>query len=878
VRTLPLFEAPLPTPIATGPRLIREDKCRRCELGGFGHTTCIPAEGVEGKDSAQGLVLVIGDSPTLEEDRQGRPMIGVNGRSVRRVIEKHWAGDYVLDYAVRCHVTRRDTKVVPEAQKQCAPYLRETFTQTMPDRVLVIGGPAARAVLGRSVKPFDTRKNYTWVEHMSGKKVPVFVLMAVAGSVRNRHLLRMLEEDFAWALTVDLATLMPPLDLDPNAVFHIVENEADARVASDALREHDWVAYDCETGGRQFSSFFRNVCVGVAPAEGDTAYVWGRQALADAGALGVLRELMEDPAVGKVGHNEKYDKLSLRAGSETLVQGHVLDTQLARHLELPGCDAQLNTVSELVGMGGYWESFLPHLKRAQELVKKARTKSNKGRQLRLLDEDEVLVAAIEHPKEDVDAYAYALVKSPLLERYNACDCIATARAARSRSGFELVTKFPPARNIWRSVVRHTTNAIEQIEAWGIAVDDGAMEQFNRYIAGEVEKVERRLSLYKINPASPDQVAELLFDKLKLRNPQNPKSRSTDKKALKAMLGQHPVIEDLREHRRLGKLDSAYGSLGAFVRADGRIHPSFKIDGAETGRLSVVDPALHTLPRSKDAEGHEEGGLVKSMFCARLGYRLLELDQSQIELRAACILSGDPVMRQIFTSGEDFHLTSAKLIAPTMWNMAPEDVGDAQRSVTKSFVFGLLYGMTDYGMAARMNCSLDEAARLRAAIMGKFTRLADWITECVREARKTGLVVTPWMGAPGRIRDLHQIVNFDAGDYSPENTKAMAAKRTAENGAVNTPCQTLASDFVLHALCTRIVPWLQQDHSVDAKVVMTVHDSILFEVREDQLRLVSRTARQMMADYETGGLPLVVDEKEGANWGNLDKVPKLQAAA
>jgi uracil-DNA glycosylase family 4 len=881
MRKLPLFEKPLPVPLADGPLLAVDPGCRRCPLGGRGAKTCIPAEGVEGRVAGHGLVLVIGEAPTQEEVRQGRPMIGRAGTDLRRVVRKYWPGDVVLDSTIRCGVSK-DAKHLELAQERCTAYLRHTFVESMPDRVIVNGPVVARQVLGRSVKPFDSRKNYTWVRHPSGRHIPVFVMMSVTQVALNRHLTRMLEEDYEWALTVDTSTLMPPLDHDPDAVFYLVESAADAREAAEVLRTKDWVAYDCETGGRQFSDYFRNVAVGIAPDDEDTCYVWTREGLADPGAVQVLRELMEDDVLGKVGANEKYDKLSLRAQFGIIAKGSVLDVQLTKHLELTGCDASLNYLSDMVGLGGYWESFKPHLEEAKLMVRRARerAKKSKGKQLALIEDDEVLAAAVAHPEEDVLTYAYALVSVPEIYRYNALDCITTRRAAHSRFGFPLLRNSRPARHIWRNVVSHTTNAIEQMEAWGIAMNLDAQEQFRRYIASQLEPVETRIKKYEVNPASPMQIANLLFDRLRLKNPQakGKGNRSTDAKALKAMSEQHPIVQDLREYRRLGKLLSAYGNLSAFMRMDGRIHPSFRIDGTETGRLSCVDPALHTLPRDEDGDGHTEGQLVKSMFGAqREGYVLLALDQSQIELRAAAHLSGDSVMRQIFTSGQDFHMSAAKLIGPTMWGLQPDQVGKAQRSATKSFVFGLIYGMTDYGMAARMNCSVEEAARLRGAILGKFTGLSAWIDEMLQIGRRTGQIATPFMGEVGRVRDLHEIGWRDLADYSDANKKRMASKRTAENGTCNTPCQTLASDIVLHALCTRIVPWLQRDSSVDARLVMTVHDSVLFEVAEHQYKLVANTVRDMMTDYPFS-VPLVVDTERGENWGHMEKVEPVELRA
>lgn len=869
MRTLPLIDTPHRTPLSDGIRTPVNPGCRRCALGGAGVTTCMQAELVDGKSTARGRLLVVGEAPTADEDRAGRPMTNSTGRAVRRVIEKYWESSYVLDYTARCTLGVKGPKYLPDAQVACAPYLRDVFAEAEPDRILVLGGQAARGVLGRYVPPLDTRRNYSWVRAPSGRFVPVLVLMAVRDALMNRHLERMLEQDFAWALG-PLDNLLPPLD--DGAVFHIVETEDDAQLAAERLREHDWMSWDLETAGRAYSKFFAVQSVSCSPPVGDTAYVWDRRALANPRMRAVLLDLLIDESVGKVGVNQKYDGLAVRAAYNAIVQGYVLDAQLVRHIALPSALVRLEIMSELIGMGGYKQAFEKHLDVARTMIRRARARDvkSKGKQLALLDEDPVITAAVEMQHEDEDAFSYGLVKSPALERYNAADTIATARLASSEHGFGYLRAHPNAKHIWKDLVSHTTASVEQIEAWGIHVNRAGIANFQAYMRGELEKVKRRLDRYNINFKSSPQVAELLYDRLHLHNPLKEGSRSTNKDVLRAMEGQHPIVADMREHRRISTLLSNYGNLDLHIREDGRIHPSLKISGTRTGRMACVDPALHQIPRSEDAEGHTDGRLIKDCFGVPPGYRLVAIDQSQLELRCAAALSGDRAMTEQFCAGTDFHMQTAKLIAPTMWHISPEQVTSAHRSATKSFVFGLTYGMGDPTIAHRLKCSIQEAARLRAAVMGSWPELAQWINNQLAFARRHGYVMTPWRGQTGRIRDLHEIGNRS------DDPAARKAQRTAENGSFNTPCQALASDLVLHALCARIVPWIRRS-CIDARVVMTVHDSVLFEVREDLVEEVLGVVRPMMTDYELNGVPLKADVEIGYTWGSLQKYPFSKAA-
>lgn len=872
MRRLPLYESAPATPLERGPTLqLTPGACTRCQLGAIslsrGLKSCMPAELVEGKEPSRGTLYVLGDAPTPHEGEHGRPMLSNAGRAVRRVVEKYWPGNYVLDNATRCASAGPSHQA--SAHAACAPYLRQVFQDALPDRIIVLGRVAAKAVLGRDVPPDDTRKGYSWVRRPDDVRIPLMVLAHPAQVMRNRHLVKNLEEDFAWALG-PLDDLMAPLD---DAMFHLVETLEDAKEACEALRAYDWLAYDCETAGKHYSDFFEVACVSCTAAEDDLTYVWGPTALKNIAAVALLRDLIEDEVVGKTGANYKYDSLSLRAAFNMRSAGFVLDVQLTKHLDSPGSDASLETQSELVGMGGYKQEFARKLDGVKESIRRGRKKSAAGRQLPLLPENPVFLAAINHPEESPDTYAYALIPTPDLERYCARDTVCTARLARGRYGFALVQQGSPHRNIWRNLLRRTPDAVEQIEAWGIGVSRDGIDNFKRYIEGELATVTKRIDRYDINPASPQQVAALLFDQLKLKNPQNPGARSTDKKALFAMAGQHPVVADLREHRRLFKLRGSYGNLDAFIREDGRIHCEFKLDGAATGRLSCVSPGLHQLPRKDDGDGHTEGKLIKDCFAAAPGYKLVQLDESQIELRTAAALSQDPVMLEMFRSGKDFHFQTAQRIAPIMWKMKPEDVGDAQRSVAKIFNFGLMYGMTDPGMAARLNCTIEVAARLRAAVLGEFKALARWIRAQVAYVQANGHIVTPFLWQPGRVRPLPDIA-LDTSD------KVLRGRqRTAENGSFNTPCQSLGSDIVLSAL-TDIVDWLQHDPTMDARVVLTVHDSIVAEVREDHVERYIEVARPLMTSYDLRGVPLVVDVEVGEALGSLSKVklPTAQKAA
>lgn len=251
-------------------------------------------------------------------------------------------------------------------------------------------------------------------------------------------------------------------------------------------------------------------------------------------------------------------------------------------------------------------------------------------------------------------------------------------------------------------------------------------------------------------------------------------------------------------------------------------------------------------------------MARNIFVATRGHKLVQLDFSQLELRIAALLSGDVVMKDVFACGTDYHMRTAQIIAPHAWKIRPEDCQKKHRDMSKAFTFGLLYGETDPSLAEELNITLALAGNIRALILGTFTMLADQLKEWTRIARKTGVARSFWEGQPARERSLWKI-------GEPEN----GIRRNAENAAVNTPIQSTAADFCTASLWP-CVSWIL-DNDIQAKLVQTVHDSIMFEVRDDAVDDVIAFAHRVMTHHDSGDVPLVVDVEVGERWGELSKV-------
>ncbi len=797
----------------------------------------------------------------MHEDACALPFVGMAGKVVQDLVKRWWRGPAAYDYAVRCYPKGGASAVRPKSVAACRPFLASTVDEVAPTRVLVFGALAAQAVLGRTVTAALARRAYGWLAGVNGgPPIPVFVLPAPGPALRNRFLRAALEEDLQWALTCP-----DPPHAPWGAMAHVVETAADAAAACDALADAAWVAFDVETVGVMWDPGFRIISVSLAADGVDEAWVWSTTALAQPECLQPLQALLTDPNTPKAGQNVKYDQLAFRAAFGWRVEPCVLDTRLQRKLVEPEADGALDRMAELVGMGGMKEEAHAAMDDAVKRVKRALKKPPKTGPL---------VPGI-HLPQDLEALLYlgvpperlmyGMMPEDTCARYNARDAVATARLG-VREGAAIAAE-PAFRRTWRTIVQPAAEALVDVEAWGVAVSKDAIRAFDEYLATRETSARAVLGAYgDVNWASPQQVAALLFDTLGLPSPKLTEggARSTDSEVLEALANKHPLPRALLDFRAVVKMRGTYAAgMMDHVRADGRIHPNVKLDGARSGRTSCTDPNLQNIPR---ASGSPEGKMARDVFIAPPGFVLYEADYSQLELRVAAALSGDPDMRAIFDAGLDYHMRTAQLVSREAWGIPPEEVQDKHRSQAKAFNFGLLYGQGDGALAGVIGCTFAQAARIREAVLGKFRRLAAWIKEQLDYALRHGHAWTWWDGQHARRRPLWSIADPDDGVAS-----------VARNGAHNTPIQGSASEYCIASLAA-CVRWIRRDfNDGSVKLVLPVHDALLFEVREDLLPDVHRSTKTTMESWSLAGVPLVADAKAGPSWGSMKEYPPRPAA-
>lgn len=800
-------------------------------------------------------LLVVGEGPGEHEDRQGRPFIGASGKLLRQLLAELWPGIVVIDNATRCMAGSRD--ITAKHLTACRPYLAQTFVEAKADRIVTLGATAATGLVGRSFPPYSTRRGYGF----TSTGTPVFYLLHPAAALRNRFVRAWLEEDLRWALKVDPADLMQtPTE---GQVFLVQTPEESARACTE-LSAAEWVVPDAETFGAVHDADYRLLSLSLTAKGSDDAFVWEGPVLRDADVAGPLCRLLVDLTIKKVGQNSKFDAAAIRAALGVQVRGWHGDARLWRKLLQADALADLDTMQALVGMGGGKDAIEPLLKKAarqlqafankgkpppQQIVDTVQTGLGVGS----LDTMRTALRAGASPKR----YSYAALPPDVRVAYNARDTVSTARLgvlmeARLRAHSELWS-------VWTDVVAGLSHAIEQLEWNGIGASKPAVYQLQSAMAAKEAEAHRRLMLYgAFNPNSTKDVSELLYTKLGLpiMSVTDTGKPSTDKESLGDL--DHPVVRDLLEYRRVTKFKSLYADgMLEHMRGDGRIHPNYLIDGTETGRPSARNPNMLNVPRPKSTEGK----MCRDIFIATPGHLLLEGDYSQIELRVAAMLSRDPTMIGMFTPDaqgrtHDFHLATAKMIAP-MLGQDPDAITKESplRDQAKIVNFGVLYGKGAIGLAVELKITKPKAQALIDAIFGKFRKLHAWIQESLSFARKQGFCRTWWNGREARVRPLHKIADQNQGD-----------RETAERSSWNTRIQGTAAEFT-NASLGAIQRWID-DEGIPARLVLTVYDSILIEVREHDASEVAGVMRQIMTGWRSDGVPIEVEFKLGSAWGSM----------
>lgn len=389
-----------------------------------------------------------------------------------------------------------------------------------------------------------------------------------------------------------------------------------------------------------------------------------------------------------------------------------------------------------------------------------------------------------------------------------------------------------------------------MSARGIRVDKAFLKKLSKEYSTELNKIAQRIYKHaggEFNVGSPKQLGEVLFDKLGLDTKKKTAGgqRSTRESELQKLKGAHPIIEDILAYRELSKLLSTYiDALPTLLDENDRVHTRYVQIGAATGRMASLDPNLQNIPIKS-----ELGRAIRHAFVASPGKKLVSYDYSQIELRLAAILSGDPALMQIFKDGRDVHTE----VAARVFGKNSSIPAAEQRRRAKVINFGILYGMGVMALQQSLGTNRKEAQEFYDQYFAAFPRLAAFLDEVKAEAARTGYTETLF----GRRRYMDGITS-----------SIPYVRAAAERMAINAPLQGTSADLIKIAM-------IRIDQEMPDILLLQVHDELVFEMPEDTVAQYAPRIKEIMedamSDKEKRGVPILVEGKVGDNWGDMRKL-------
>ncbi len=387
--------------------------------------------------------------------------------------------------------------------------------------------------------------------------------------------------------------------------------------------------------------------------------------------------------------------------------------------------------------------------------------------------------------------------------------------------------------------------LAEMERRGVLIDGNALRAQSQQLGKRMVELQRQayaLAGHEFNLDSPKQLQSVLFDELgleaKLKTPTG--QPSTNEEALDAIADTHELPRLILDYRGLAKLRSTYtDKLSGIVNPrTGRVHTSYHQGSVATGRISSSDPNLQNIPVRT-----EEGRRIRQAFIAPDGWQVLAADYSQIELRIMAHLSGDEGLLKAFHEGGDVH----RATAAEVFGLKPEEVSANQRRAAKAINFGLMYGMSAFGLARQLGVDRGEASDYMARYFARYPGVHAFMEATREQAHRDGYVETIF----GRRLYLENLTSRNHG-----------LRQGAERAAVNAPMQGSAADIIKRAMIT-VAAWLGERD--DAHMLMQVHDELVFEVRADAVEVVRAAVIERMSGAAELAVPLLVDVGVGANW-------------
>ena len=603
---------------------------------------------------------------------------------------------------------------------------------------------------------------------------------------------------------------LPAIQIDRSR-YETLLTEADLNRWVEKLKQAKLFALDTETDNLDYMAA-NLVGISFALENGEAAYLplqldylGAPKTLEKTTALTLLKPILENPTIQKVGQNFKYD-LTIFARNGIDVQGVAFDTMLESYV--------LNSTGRH-NMDDLAKRYLGHQTITFEEI------AGKGKN-QLTFNQIPLEKAAEYAAEDADV---TMKLQQVL--------------------WEKLSKEPTLEKLFKEIELPLLGVLSRMERRGVLIDSDALFLQSNEIANRLSELEEQayvLAGQPFNLASTKQLQEILFDKLGLPVIQKtPKGApSTNEEVLEELAFSHELPKVLVEHRGLSKLKSTYtDKLPQMINSQtGRVHTSYHQAVTATGRLSSSDPNLQNIPIR-----NEEGRRIRQAFIAREGFTVVAADYSQIELRIMAHLSQDQGLINAFTQGKDIHRSTAAEI----FGVALDEVTSEQRRNAKAINFGLIYGMSAFGLSRQLGIGRADAQSYMDLYFKRYPGVQTFMHDIREKAKAQGYVETLF----GRRLYLPDI-----------NSSNGMRRKAAERVAINAPMQGTAADIIKRAMI-QLDQKLQNDP--DIAMIMQVHDELVFEVRSEKVAFYSELIKTQMESAADLVVPLIVDVGQGTNW-------------
>ncbi|MDH5888596.1 DNA polymerase I [Vibrio splendidus] len=611
--------------------------------------------------------------------------------------------------------------------------------------------------------------------------------------------------------TVEMNTSAVTID---RSNYETILDEASFNVWLEKLKAAELFAFDTETDSLDYM-VANLVGLSFATEEGVAAYVPVAHDYLDAPqqldrdwVLEQLKPILEDDAQAKVGQNLKYD-MSVLARYGIEMKGIKHDTMLASYV--------FNSVGGKHDMDSLALRFLQHSCISFEQI------AGKGKKQLTFNQIE-LGEASPYAAEDADV---------TLRLHNRL--------------MENIEQDEKLKTIYEEIEVPLIPVMSRIERTGVFIDDMLLGAQSQEIAVRLDELEQKayeIAEQEFNMNSPKQLQAILFEKMGLpvikKTPSG--APSTNEEVLQELALDYPLPKLIIEYRGLAKLKSTYtDKLPKMINAEtGRVHTSYHQAVTATGRLSSTDPNLQNIPIR-----NEEGRRIRQAFVAQHGWKILAVDYSQIELRIMAHLSGDKALLEAFQQGKDIHAaTAAEIIG-----VAIDQVTTEQRRRAKAVNFGLIYGMSAFGLAKQLGIPRGEAQHYMDTYFERYPGVMQYMEDTRSAASEQGFVETIY----GRRLHLPEIQSRNG-----------MRRKAAERAAINAPMQGTAADIIKKAMLL-VDEWIQAEGDGRVKLLMQVHDELVFEVQESALAEIESKVQQLMESAADLEVPLVAEAGHGDNW-------------